>query len=32
MIPHISAEFDETMGTPTVTTEIDKIFELIEKA
>jgi len=32
VIPHISAEFDETMGTPTVTTEIDKIFELIEKA
>jgi hypothetical protein len=29
-IPHISADFDQTMGTPTVTTDIAKIFELME--
>ncbi len=32
VIAHISADFDETMGTPTVTTDIDKIMEMIRKA
>ena len=30
VIPHIAANFDEKMGTPTVTTDIEKIFELME--
>jgi hypothetical protein len=32
VIHHISAEFDETMGAPTVTTDIDVIMEMIWKA
>ncbi|HKX07782.1 MAG TPA: hypothetical protein VJN67_06285 [Stellaceae bacterium] len=32
VIPHISAEFDETMGTPTVTTDIRVIKEMIRNA
>ena len=32
VIPHISADFDETMGTPTVTTDIDVIKEMIRVA
>jgi len=32
VIPHISADVDETMGTPTVTTDVDVIMEMIEKA
>ena len=31
-IPHISADFDETMGTPTVTTDVDVIMAMIQKA
>ena len=32
VIPHISADFDKAVGTPTVTTDIGKIFELMENA
>jgi len=32
VIPHIAADFDESMGTPTVTTDLDVIMEMVRKA
>lgn len=32
VIAHISADFDEAVGTPTVTTDLDEIMEMIREA